>query len=156
MHFDVIFDVTQEGVGNLWWLLAGLPLILVAVVLTRLRRQLKSTIPALIAWVAAVPSFLWILVTGVSLITSAAGLSNALRSGKCEVTEGLITELDPMPYGGHKYERFTVAGKEFYYSDFIKTPGFHHSVSHGGPLRTGQYVRIHYVGNDIARLEIAR
>ncbi len=34
------------------------------------------------------------------------------------------------------------------------TAGFHQSVQHGGPIHEGLQVRIHYLGNDIAKLEI--
>jgi hypothetical protein len=156
MHFDVVFEVNEQGWGGILCLLAGLALILVPALLTFFRRQIKSTVPAWIAWMVAIPFLSWMLVTGFNSVAGVTILRAALKSGRCEVTEGAITTLDPMPFEGHKYERFSVGRKEFYYSDFIKTPGFHHSVSHGGPLRLGQYVRIHHLGNDIARLEIAR
>jgi len=61
-----------------------------------------------------------------------------------------------MPYTGHQDETFTVNGVRFSYSDFGVTCGFNNSASHGGPIREGLQVRIHYVGNAILRLEVAR
>jgi hypothetical protein len=70
-----------------------------------------------------------------------------------DVVEGRIEELRTMPYNGHTTESLRIGGKTFEYSDFIMTPGFRRSVSHGSPLRKGMYVRVCYVGKDIARIE---
>jgi hypothetical protein len=53
-------------------------------------------------------------------------------------------------------ERFTVNGVEFSQSDYVVTCGFNDTASHGGPIREGLQVRIHYVDNAILKLEIAR
>ena len=156
MHFDVVFDVAQQNAVSIWWVLAGLPLLLVALGLTLLRKRMRSNVPAGIAWLVALPGVFWMIATGVNLLGGRAVLKDALSSNRCEIVEGRITALDPMPFEGHKDERIIVGDKRFYYSDYGMTPGFHLTVSHGGPLRVGQYVRIHCLGNDIARLEIAR
>ncbi|MBV9128726.1 MAG: hypothetical protein JO117_11650 [Verrucomicrobia bacterium] len=61
-----------------------------------------------------------------------------------------------MPYTGHQMEWFVVDGRRFEYSDYVIVPGFNNTASHGGPIRQGLQVRVHYVGNNIARLEVAR
>lgn len=61
-----------------------------------------------------------------------------------------------MPYSGHEKEWFVVAGHRFEYSDFEVSPGFNQTASHGGPIKKGMHLRVHYVDNDIARLEVAR
>jgi hypothetical protein len=61
-----------------------------------------------------------------------------------------------MPYAGHANEHFTVCGVPFSYSDYVVTEGFNRTSSHGGPMREGLWVRITYVGDIIARLEIAK
>jgi hypothetical protein len=60
-----------------------------------------------------------------------------------------------MPYAGHAQKRFSVCGVPFSYSDYIETGGVNRSSSHGGPIRAGLWVRVSYVGNTIARLEVA-
>ena len=156
MRFDTVFDVTQQGAGDAKWLLIALPVVAAAVVLTALNKRIKSIIPAVIAWILCASVLLWSVATGFNLIVASGRLKAELKKNHCEVTEGLITDIEPMPYEGHQYEKIHLAGKLFYYSDYIKSPGFHQSISHGGPLRVGQYVRIHHVGNDIARIEIGR
>jgi hypothetical protein len=87
-----------------------------------------------------------------------AELIAALNSGTCVVVEGEVENFVPMPPEGHAVESFSVGGATFQYSDFQLDPGFRNSSSHGGPIRAGLYVRIHYLklpgGNRIAKLEI--
>lgn len=156
MLFSSVFDVTRVGFNDLFWLLPGTSLILIASLLSLFRRYLRSSIPAIIAWAIATPVFVWVIVTGFIIISHKIALSDALKKGECDVTEGFVTDFEPMPYAGHRDEAFVVGGTRFHYSDYVITPGFRHSASHGGPLRAGEYVRIYHVGNDIARLEIAR
>jgi len=82
-------------------------------------------------------------------------LAAAYRAGKCQVVEGTVMQFHPMPATGHDVESFLVAGKRFQYSDFIHRAGFNQTSSHGGPIHEGARVRIYYLGEDIARLEIA-
>lgn len=81
-------------------------------------------------------------------------VASALKTGCCTVVEGVVTDFHPMPFGGHSFESFGVAGVRFRYSDWNFGPGFHQSVARGGPIHSGLIVRIHRFGNDIARLEI--
>lgn len=66
-----------------------------------------------------------------------------------------MTNFVPMPYTGHSLESFVVGGRKFSYSDYVLTPGFRHTTSHGGPIREGLYVRIAYLGNLILQLDVA-
>ena len=80
------------------------------------------------------------------------------------VVTGPVEHFHPMPFQGHDVESFDVAGVHFAYSDYEVTQGFNNTSSHGGLVREGLIVRIHYVrvGNEsehaatIARLEIRR
>jgi hypothetical protein len=64
-----------------------------------------------------------------------------------------------MPFEGHQSECFRVAKEKFCYSDYIQSPAFNQSTSHGGPIRAGLPVRIAYyedenLQNQILRLQI--
>ena len=62
-----------------------------------------------------------------------------------------------MPYAGHAMEHFSVCGVPFSrLSDYVVTAGFNHTSSHRKPIRPSSWVRISYVGNTIARLEMSR
>ena len=60
-----------------------------------------------------------------------------------------------MPVSGHAMEHFCVRQACFEYSDFVITAGFNNTASYGGPIRDGLPVRVTYVGNAIAKLEVA-
>jgi hypothetical protein len=82
--------------------------------------------------------------------------AETLKAGNFQVAEGPVTGFVPMPYEGHAMESFTVRGHTFRYSDYILTPGFHNTTSHGGPIREGLNVRVSFVNNLILRLEVAQ
>lgn len=85
-------------------------------------------------------------------------LVEAVNKGNVAVVEGAVENFHPMPVQGHDTERFSVAGTQFAYSDYMQTGGFNNSASHGGPIREGLPVRITYVpgsyNNVIVKLEI--
>jgi hypothetical protein len=85
---------------------------------------------------------------------SYAAARSAWRDYAIATVEGPVTDFRPMPYGGHQEECFTVQAKSFCYSDYVVTPGFHNTTSHGGPIREGLQVRISYSGDMILRLEV--
>jgi hypothetical protein len=101
-------------------------------------------------------SVLWIAFTCSRAWRDYSALRNALKEGNIAVVEGRVENFVPMPYIGHAQERFSVCGVSFSYSDYGVTAGFNNTSSHGGPIREGLWVRMAYVGNSIARLEIAR
>ena len=78
------------------------------------------------------------------------------ETGHYALVEGVVTDFHPMPYEGHEDECFSVATQRFCYSDYIVTPGFRNTASHGGPIRAGLRVRIAYSFDTILRLEVAR
>jgi hypothetical protein len=51
---------------------------------------------------------------------------------------------------------FRVGDVRFAYSDFRVSCGFNNTTSHGGPVREGLHVRIHYVEGIILKFEVAR
>lgn len=95
-----------------------------------------------------------------STLTGYYRVRSALASGNTLVTEGVVADFIPMPYTGHSQERFTVSGVPFAFSDYAMSPGFNQTVSHGGPLKPGLQVRLHYIregrSNLILRAEVQR
>lgn len=92
-------------------------------------------------------SLIFSLITIPSSLTSYYSTMKKYDQNDFKTIEGEIENFDPMPYGGHKQERFTLNGIEFDYSDFSASYyGFHNTASHGGPIkRNGQEVRIGYI-----------
>jgi hypothetical protein len=71
------------------------------------------------------------------------------------ITEGEVTNYEPLPASGKGSESFVVSGVRFTYSDYQMSPGFHQTRLAKSVIHDGRYVRIHHVDNDIARLEVA-
>jgi hypothetical protein len=78
----------------------------------------------------------------------------SLVTGLCSVVEGRVENFHPMPFEGHSSESFTVGGATFSYSDYIVTPCFNNTTSHGGPIREGLRLRVHYLDDCIVQIEL--
>jgi hypothetical protein len=100
------------------------------------------------------------MAAAVGILGSHWDLQRAIREGRTSVVEGRVQEFHPMPYSGHDTERFVVGDVHFAYSDWVVSSAFSHSSSHGGPIREGLQVRIHYVVRDdkaeIVQLEVEK
>lgn len=155
MQFQTVFDIHKTGYSEWWFPGLGLIFLIVGGLFVMGRQWLgpKSlqSIPRLLIGFGAIWTVLALLFT----LSPHLRLSAALRRGHCVVTEGVVTEYQPMPPTGHGFESFVVSGKRFDYSDYVLSAGFHKTALRGSPIREGVYVRIHHVGNEIARLEIA-
>ena len=165
--WQLVFEVGQKsGEKFAFFIAAGVAIGVLALVglmaLRDSRRQHSLALNALAyvvlggAVFAASTSVWWITHEG-----SADEIARAVDLAS--VVEGPVENFVPMPYQGHSLESFDVAGVHFAYSDYVLTSGFNNTSSHGGPIRQGLYVRIHYVrlgrsedANSIVRLEIRR
>jgi hypothetical protein len=146
-----VFDISQKSYN--WWAPAfGLIFLLFGISFIRRPPERTRTF----GWIFIAFSLIWI--TLVLITTGSAYLRavQAYREGSYQVIEGVVHEFVPMPYTGHALESFRVNGKIFRYSDYVETPGFNKTRSHGGPIHEGLPVRIGYLGNTILKLEIAR
>jgi hypothetical protein len=156
MQYTVIYDVTQAGYRQWWFPAIGVAFITVGALLFRYRRSLPKG-PAFVPYFFLGFSILWTLITFVPTYTDYRRLSSALRDSRCDLVEGVLTNLRRMPSTGpQKAESFTVGNQYFEYSDYVVTAGYNQMQSHGGILRESDRVRIYYYHKDIARLEIAR
>lgn len=163
MAFETVFDIGQQGFAG-WVAAYGMLFVpVVALLVFRPFVKRRASQPAMPGGVRPLSSRVilgfaacWIVAAFIATLVPYRAAVAALRDGHYSVVEGPVTDFVPMPYTGHAMERFSVQGQPFSYSDFIVTPGFRNSASHGGPIREGLYVRIAYVGNTILRLEVAR
>jgi len=169
--YRLVFDATQKY-GDRTALAIGFTLaVLVAFVVGAMfvahavrrghHRRLLSGLGAasiLLVLLGVVGASLVSVWTIASTAASADGTARAVDASP--VVEGEVENFHPMPSGGHDTERFDVAGVHFEYSHWGMTQGFNQDVTVGGPVRSGLYVRIHYVrfgtpaDNVIVRLEV--
>jgi hypothetical protein len=165
VSYQVVFDISHRG-PQYWWLL-GIPLIMVTVGVSALRRPVGSPFRNRI--VTGNRTFLLVytgfaatvgIAAALSMATQYFALRSALAHGQYKVVEGVVTGFVPASGGDHHPEQFTVVtatGREEYsYSWAGVTQGFNESRPHGGPMRDSLRVRIADVHGVIARLEIAR
>jgi hypothetical protein len=163
MKYELVFDAGQSGFRNWPFAAVGLAFVCVGAFLVKNRRNLPTMFPggmgpkaaSAFAYVFLVFSAVWTAAAFAATIRDYSVVRRALQNGDAQIVEGRVEDFTPMPFTGHAQERFTVCGVPFEYSDYIVTSGFNHTSSHGGPIRSGLWVRISYVGNIIARLEIA-
>ena len=156
MEYELVFDVARGGYTNWPFAAGGILFVIIGIGLVFFRRSLPSNTSKFFPYLFLGFAVVWTLIAFFATTGGYSRLASALREGRCEVTEGVVSDFHPMPYGGHEMEWFVVNDKRFEYSDYVVTAGFNNTASHGGPMRKGLRVRIHYRGNDIARLEIAQ
>src|SRR5256885_15442099 len=166
MDYQVVYDVTQQP----WpWPgpAIGLAFVAFAILMWRIRDRLpwrgpfRTSPAARKAWAAMclAVSILWTAVAIPGTLGPYLKAQRALRDGRASVVEGRVQNFHPMPYSGHDTERFTVGDVHFAYTDYAIGTGFMHTSSHGGPIREGLRVRIHFIGSRepmIVKLEIAQ
>ena len=77
------------------------------------------------------------------------------RSGKSEVTEGIVKVGHQQPRHGHSSgDKVSISGRQFEVNYFLVTPGYRETIAHGGVLRPGVYARVHHHDGVILKVEI--
>ena len=158
--FITVFNAADGGYRDWWFPAFGLIFVAVGILMPKLidagvlpcKTGMRAWFPKLFLGFA----IFWTSIAFVGTFTGFLKGRDALLSGQAEYVEGVVQNFVPMPYQGHATESFTVKGIRFAYSDYIVTSGFNNTVSHGGPIRQGLYVRIWYLSNDILKLQIPK
>lgn len=155
MDYIVVFDAVENGYHPGVSLFIGLFFVALGAAITfvsrSMRHSLKGSFAVMFFGFAIFWTFGFVAVTWSEYYE----FTSSLRENRCDVIEGAVEQFHPMPIGGHDVESFVVSGKHFEYSDWTVTSGFHQSSTYGGPIRGGMHVRIHHIGTNIVRLEIA-
>jgi hypothetical protein len=107
------------------------------------------------SWFYFLGSGFSLMIFAYSWINSSLTLRSVEKNGAAQVVEGCMETFHPMPVTGHDTERLTIKGQAFEYSDYIITPAFSRTESHGGPVHADSRLKIFHVGGDIVRLEVA-
>jgi hypothetical protein len=164
MQFNVMYDAAKlsypawhlNGVG-VALVCVGLLLVLAPDLMQRLLpRGLQGTARRIFSWFFLCAALLGAFITFRGTTQPYEAAAAASRDHRYSVVEGPVTDFVPMPYSGHAHESFVVVGKKFSYSDYILTGCFNNAASHGGPIRSGIFVRVSYTGNCIVRLEVGK
>jgi hypothetical protein len=158
--YRVVFDIASAGYRS--WPIPAFGLIFVSIGagLIVFKKSLPQWKKAPLLFMAFSIFFLgfailWTAVVFVSTYSEYSSLVSAEQEGRVEVVEGVVTNFAPMPTSGRGWEQFCVSGRCFDYSDSSISTAFNNTSLHGGPIRAGLPVRVSYVGNSIAKLEVA-
>jgi hypothetical protein len=155
-QYTTIYQVTQFAPDWPFACVGLLPLI-AGVVIIWGRRRFKWKQPhPLLATFLCLFGTVWVGGVGVSVLSADWRAFQAYQKGNYQTVEGVVYDFHPMPYEGHQDECFSVQDQRFCYSDYEVAPGFHNAASHGGPIRSGLYVRIAYLDGRILRLDIPK
>lgn len=88
-------------------------------------------------------------------ITESNRLVSVYKSGKCQVTEGIVNVLHRQPLEGHtKGDIIRINAQEFEINAFIHTQGYSQTISHGGVLKEGVYARVYHHNGNILRIDV--
>lgn len=155
MNYTVVYDVTFEGFKNWWVFLACLAMLFSWFHVIRRQRKMRAFIPPILQYTLLGVLFIFTIFALIGLIFGHLALAASLWNGRCQVIEGEVSDFHPMPVGGHNKEWFSVGRHRFEYSDYILSPGFNNTASHGGPIKNGLKVKIHSFKGIIAKLEIS-
>jgi hypothetical protein len=146
--YTTVFDISQKGFD--WWFPAfGLIFVVLGPIIVRKHKASNKW-----AFFFVIFASLWSLISFSSMYPRYRYLQRAYQTHQYLLVEGPVEAFNPMPWGGHHDECFSVQRVRFCYSDYGPTPGFNNTSSHGGPIRAGLPVRVSYLGNSILRLDI--
>jgi hypothetical protein len=161
--YTLVFNLADQSVAPGPWILIPVVLTGVGALLVfkpALMRQimpggLQGTSRRLFSWFFFLFAGLLTVAILVSTISASTRLRTEMRLGKSLMTEGCLQGFHPMPASGHDTERLRINGLQFAYSDYVITPGFHQTESHGGPVHADSRLRLSYIGPEIVKLEVA-
>lgn len=166
-RYKTVFEVSCFGRGNLHidlqFLCMGIVILVLGLSLPWFSRKMNSNPTRArqnrIALVYLFGPF-FILVGSLMLyfdVSNGQKFKSKLASNQCEVVEGVVQVLHEEPWGGHDSaggDKIRIGGKEFRYSAWAKTLTYNKTKSHDGELKNGVTARLHYIGNDILKVEI--
>lgn len=154
MEYQTVFAVAQKSAP--WWLSVIVPTAIGVCTVLAITAFIKLKTRRVMIVVG------YLVVVFMALTLSPAGVADmyarareTYARGDYATVEGQVSNFHPMPYSGHENEAFSVNGVQFSYSDYVVSPCFSNTASHGGPIREGLRVRIAYSGNCILKLEVA-
>lgn len=161
-EYTTVYNYISDTTFPFWTF--GLIFIFISLLLARAYYKIHQTvfnIKTIFALIMFTFAFFWSTVVYISENHSKRFVKNIIATKKLKNVEGAVTHFDPMPFGGHKEESFSVNNVHFKYSDFLVIQGFHNTKSHGGPINgNGDSVRISYYtknnDNYIVKLEIKK
>jgi hypothetical protein len=136
MDYQAVFDASQKGYA--WWLpFCALFFVLVGIMMRHsiMKQRLKTCSKFMIGGGTTLGVILFLLT-----FIPYNEAQTALKEKRSSVIEGIVDNFHT-----GKGESFSVNSIPFRYAAARITPGFNTVRADGGPIRSGIYVRIHYI-----------
>jgi hypothetical protein len=151
MPYETVFEISWQTFP---WpvLIVGVTGFVLGAVVLAIRFSRGSRSGKIVGIALMIMGLLWCL----NQVLDHHRLTRALATQQARVVEGPVSNYEFRMHDGHGFESFLVNGEGFHYSDFVPSGGYHQPASQGGMIREGLWVRLHYLGNTILRVEIAR
>jgi hypothetical protein len=150
-NYQTVFEM---GLSSFPWarVLHPVPFIVIGLLLFRFFRS-KQIYQVMGVITASLGSILFLL-SLIIFVPNFVRLRSAYVSGRSSVVEGVVENFRPAPTLGPARESFSVRGVVFSYNVLDDTPCFHNAPLHGGPIRGGSDIRIHYKDGCIQRVDV--
>jgi hypothetical protein len=150
--FEVSYFADDTILG-FCFLAAGILVSIVAIRLWKVRAGLAAAFATFVGFVFTLVSIILICFN----LWESHRFIAALRTGHCGIAEGTVEVLHMEPAEGHDPgDRIRINGREFQFSNYRSTVAYNQTISHGGVLVQGARARLHYIGNDILKVEVAQ
>lgn len=155
-NFVEVFVFTQSvnaiPLGHVFFLLIGIVIFIVGISLFRKVKKEQGCVPEVLKAVFILFwAIIWIGIHGLSLgmqVVTYSELLNIYNKHLYSVVEGKVQVIHEQPRGGHDRGDLIVVGdKEFEFSYFEESFGYHQTISNGGVLKEGVYARLTYCKN---------
>ena len=161
-NFITVYEISKgsdhvSGIGSI----AGLILLIIGIIGMVIQKRSQGNWPIMLIG----PPIIGVVVGGIIFIVSFLSFlgsiteSNRLvsiyKSGKCQVTEGIVHVLHRQPSDGHtRGDIIRISGQELEINAFVHTQAYSQTISHGGVLNEGIYAKVYHHNGKILRIDI--
>jgi hypothetical protein len=149
-YYRTVFVITDKHPPFLLLIMIALMIVLSIALVIKMRR---SAIYIALGSAVFLTGLLFGMMLLSGLVLPLASNKADLVAGRYRLIDGAVKGFRPMPWDGRQ-ESFTVGDIKFSYSDYVLTPCFNNTASHGGLMRAGLRVRISYIDDCILKIEI--
>lgn len=150
--FKLYYDITKENFDYFTLLVSILQPMLAFFLFYTMRK--KGKIFVFLLYASCILGAILIILHSLTILEY-NDLKQRLIQNRCQVAEGIPQNFNYRELGSHNKESFYLNGTKFEFADGLNNYlGFNVTAAHGGPIKDGVYIKIHYFKNHILKLEI--
>jgi hypothetical protein len=160
-NFITAYEISKgfdrsSGIGSI----VGIILLIIGIIGMVIKKRSHGywtiwTGPPIIGVVVGGIIFIVSLLSFLGSIAESNRLVSVYKSGKCQVTEGVVHVLHRQPSDGHaRGDIIRISGQELEINAFVHTQAYSQTISHGGVLDEGVYAKVYRHNEKILRIDI--